>query len=306
MPIGDKNKYDLSVVDELLKVKDVVGWYTRNWDGDFCVDEKYVKYVHLPPDMDDVNFDLNRTHPKDKWKPYDCTYESIDLILQWIRANCKDQDGKPKRTKGTTYFCQFFTEQNRHLISEHAQNPDNIKYAKWSHVFERYLVSSDLGKKPDPSQPISDYEGFHCVYRSQIGEHSLLYGAEIDGLSNVDDLKNLNKAKLVELKVCKESLDLQSFSRHRLFKWWTQGILAKIDSVVVGYRNEEGFIRHLEELKLADMTERAKYVMKDAMDTDVYEFKWYPKEKNVSGIKLHPENNCNFLPEQFKEWLASA
>ncbi|XP_059470023.1 decapping and exoribonuclease protein-like [Neocloeon triangulifer] len=356
LEIEDDDEYDLSDVDELFKVQDVVGWYNKDLHGNYCVDEKHAKYVYLPANMSRVNFDLKRLHNDDIWKPQVEMKESIDSILRWVTENCKDEEGKPKRpeadfvcyrgllyrvmcvpyenkeslkicairTKGTTYLCQFFTEQNRTDKLAQAENADLAKFTKWGHVFEHYMVSDEPGKQPDPSQPMSEYEELNCVYRSQLGPHSLVYGAEIDGLSKKDDLQNLFNARLMELKTCRENPNPYSFSKYKLIKWWAQSILAKIDSVVVGYRNDEGCVRSLEAMKVKDIPKKAKgwsapksmvflkdflnfvkHVMRDATETDIFEFVWYPGDMNYSGQKLPSGNECNFFPVWFQEWLAS-
>jgi hypothetical protein len=54
---------------------------------------------------------------------------------------------------------------------------------------------------------------------------------------------------------------------------------------------------------LKDFLNFAKYVMKDANSTDVYEFIWYPNNINYTARKLPEGNSCHFLPDWFDEWL---
>jgi len=54
---------------------------------------------------------------------------------------------------------------------------------------------------------------------------------------------------------------------------------------------------------LKDFLNFAKYVMKDAQSTDVYEFVWYPNEVNYVATKLPDGNDCHFFPDWFDLWL---
>ncbi|XP_065340141.1 decapping nuclease DXO homolog [Cloeon dipterum] len=354
MELEDDDLYDLSDVDDLFKVKQIAGWYNKDRHGNYCKDEQYAKYLYLPRNMKQVSFDLNQKHEEDVYKPQIEMKESIDSILKWVVENSKDSEGKPKspdadfvcyrgilyqlmcvpyqnkdslrvcaiKAKGTTYLCQFFTEENRKDRQAQAENPDMAKFTKWGHKFEHYMVSDEPGKPPDATQPMSQYEELNIVYQSMLGPNTLIYAAEIDGLTKKEDLQDLYQAKLIELKTCHQNANNYSFCRHKLIKWWTQSMLAKIDSIVVGYRNDEGMVKRLEQMAVANIPKMAKgwsaprcvvflrdflsfvkHVMKDATESDVFEFVWYPGESSYSARKLPPGNNCNFLPDWFQSWL---
>lgn len=70
------------------------------------------------------------------------------------------------------------------------------------------------GEAPNADEPLSELEEMCCIFRSQIGEHKLLYGAEIDGLPNEEALSDLSSANFVELKTCKENPSEYSFTRY--------------------------------------------------------------------------------------------
>jgi hypothetical protein len=96
LEIEDDDMYDLSDIDEVLKIQEVCGWYNKDEQGNYCKDEKHVKYLHLPSNMSRVNYDLNREHVNDIRKPAAEMKESIDSILKWVSLNSKDDDGKSK------------------------------------------------------------------------------------------------------------------------------------------------------------------------------------------------------------------
>jgi hypothetical protein len=86
-------------------------------------------------------------------------------------------------------------------------------FEKWQFFAKFVQIADSPSTQPDPSQPMSEYEELNCVYKSQIGANSLIYGAEIDGLKKREDLDNLFDAKMIELKTCRQNPNPYSFSK---------------------------------------------------------------------------------------------
>lgn len=82
-------------VTDTFKVSSVCGWYTLDSAGKYCEDKKYVKYLHMPEDMN-VNFDLTKSHADDVHKSQEKMKESIEELLRWISTHSKGENGKPK------------------------------------------------------------------------------------------------------------------------------------------------------------------------------------------------------------------
>jgi hypothetical protein len=45
------------------------------------------------------------------------------------------------KVKGTTYLCQFFTEENKKQKLAQAEDKDIAKFTRWGHTFEHFMVS---------------------------------------------------------------------------------------------------------------------------------------------------------------------
>ena len=100
-------------------------------------------------------------------------------------------------------------------------------------------------------------------FRSRLGPHSLVYGAEMDGLipgfktinnededdANIVDRVDLNASSFVELKTSRK-IDhpgqLRSLRRFKLIKWWCQSYAVGIGVVCAGMRDDDGRVLTLD------------------------------------------------------------
>jgi hypothetical protein len=69
----------------------VISWYAMKnasfGESGYCgQDESCLRYLHLPENLENVNFDLNLSHPDDDYmlEAYDQT-ENISDLLTWIK-----------------------------------------------------------------------------------------------------------------------------------------------------------------------------------------------------------------------------
>lgn len=87
-------------------------------------------------------------------------------------------------------------------------------------------------------------EEFCCVVKLKLEEVRILMAAEIDC---ADEEK-----KYVELKTSKQiasQRDSASFEKFKLLKFWLQSFLAGVPRVLVGFRDDAGFVRELQSLQ---------------------------------------------------------
>lgn len=102
-----------------------------------------------------------------------------------------------------------------------------------------YLIDHPL-HKPDLSVPLNMCEKFHCVFKSQFGAHSLLYGAEIDAVSSeelITDTLIGKSYELIELKTVGYNNNFYSkLNAEKVLLWWSQIYLVGIDKVVCGLK----------------------------------------------------------------------
>lgn len=114
--------------------------------------------------------------------------------------------------------------------------------------------------KPNPSEPLNECEKFHCMFKTNFGNHSLLYGAEIDGISSQQPITDTLVGKtfeLIELKtfpMCKKQGKVCiNISLKRLLTWWSQNYLADINKIICGLKDETTTVRMIKEYPTHDL-----------------------------------------------------
>ncbi len=112
---------------------------------------------------------------------------------------------------------------------------------------------------------MNECEEFCCVFRTRLGKHSVVYGAEMDGVAVSDSVLgssggaealDLNREEFVELKTTKD-LDHpgqeRNFRRFKLIKWWCQSFLVGIGTVVAGFRDDAGRVTSVAEYPVREI-----------------------------------------------------
>lgn len=91
--------------------------------------------------------------------------------------------------------------------------------------------------------PLNECEEFRCVFKTKFGNHSLLYAAEIDGISSeqpIEDTLIGKKFKIIELKTLplyeRNGNLYGKLTPDRAIGWWSQNYLAGIDTTVCGLK----------------------------------------------------------------------
>ena len=127
----------------------------------------------------------------------------------------------------------------------------------------------------DPIPPVIESEEFCCMFRTRLGAHSIVYGAEMDGLEVNDRLNgltgdvdgiDLNGETFVELKTSRivehpgqvgwtgnfpEKLlhhhqnsvfQERTLKKFKQIKWWCQSFLVGVPTIVCGFRDDDGVV----------------------------------------------------------------
>jgi hypothetical protein len=85
----------------------ILGWYTKDKNGEYQgEDESLLKYVFIPKNLKEVNFDLNASHELDDYKipkKYKFTGK-IDTLFHWIVNNSANDLGGPKRYVSLSFY----------------------------------------------------------------------------------------------------------------------------------------------------------------------------------------------------------
>jgi len=107
---------------------------------------------------------------------------------------------------------------------------------------------------PDPSLPLNECEEFHCIFKSKFGDYSLLYGAEIDGISSKEPIMDIlidKTVEFIELKtfpMYNENGDIcGTISPERALSCWSQNYLANVNKLVCGLKDRSAVVRMIRE-----------------------------------------------------------
>lgn len=113
---------------------------------------------------------------------------------------------------------------------------------------------------PNTNVPVNESAEFCCMFSLRLAGTELLYCAEMDGIESSQRIDwptvNLNELRFVELKVNKSPRaywQREQFGKHKLRNWWCQSVLAGIQNIIVGERDEPGIVNKLNELKVKDL-----------------------------------------------------
>ncbi|CAB3237291.1 unnamed protein product [Arctia plantaginis] len=172
--------------------------------------------------------------------------------------------------KGNIYLCARDTDDK---INRKLNMTDRDKqFTSWGYKFEQYLLSDEPYSEPNPDVPVDETEEFSLVFTTNLNSHTIVYGAEMDGLrcdqgpvskppteQGPDEIVNyFNTKQFIELKTNRHidhPRQETSFRRFKSKKWWCQSFLVGIDTIVCGYRNDDGIV---EELRICDVKDLAK------------------------------------------------
>ncbi|CAL1688530.1 unnamed protein product [Lasius platythorax] len=240
-----------------------------------------MKYYIPPPDFDNVSFDLKNFTSTRSNLP---SYIKLDDMLRWISENfnrlkkplsaqgdqwldidficrrgvlrtllCTPYKKKDKwiicaaKYRGTIYLCEFYTNERER---QHANKTAEEKFGSWGRKFEQYMVADQPSHKPDPSVPLNECAKFHCIFKANFGDHSLLYVAEIDGILSEQCITDTLIGKTFELIELK-TMSMEQYNAigtvggkydtifvEKAISWWSQNYLAKVEKIICGLRKQ--------------------------------------------------------------------
>lgn len=242
--------------------------------------------------------------------------------------------------RGTIYLRQMDTDAK--LKAEANKSESQQRMCSWGYKFEQYTLD-DLRKECAESfnehrklPPVNENEEFCCLFRTRLGTHSVVYGAEMDGYRlrtpsegplNLDDFDLNQDGHFIELKTSRviDSPRLEaSFARHKIIKWWCQSFLVCIPVVTCGFRNDHGIVNRLTDYPTAKLPSiGANFWLPNVcmnfldsfltfskatiLDEDVlYRFWWDPSASEVHVVKPKHQDTNFVMPQWYKDEIFSA
>ncbi len=111
----------------------------------------------------------------------------------------------------------------------------------WGFKFEQYMGASSPNGLPCLDSAIDNNNTFNSVVRARLCSHRLLFVGEIDCMHPETN-------KYLELKTSRFFTSLRQENNFHWFKtakWWAQSYLLDIERILVGFRDDFGFVRQL-------------------------------------------------------------
>ncbi|GAU96106.1 hypothetical protein RvY_07596 [Ramazzottius varieornatus] len=233
----------------------------------------------------------------------------------WIICVCK--------IDGILYLSSF--ENDAAAAKRLGQSQQDSKFEYWGFKFEQYMTT-DPADREVLKEPVTNFDGFHSVLYSKLGETGILFGGEMDCFDpNLDPKTTSAPATYVELKTSRLlSTDNQrrQFCSQKLLKFWAQSFVAGVPTIVIGFRNDQGNVSQTEELRTQDISKIVKssgepwspavcvnflndfltFVRRTAVeeyDKAVYRFVWCPGWEKVEFHEEAPDSKWKFIPDWY-------
>ncbi|KAJ1667803.1 decapping endonuclease targeting mRNA [Coemansia sp. RSA 1646] len=98
------------------------------------------------------------------------------------------------------------------------------------------------------------------VFRTRLGAHSIISGAEIDCIDGEKpaEFPSRSYRELKTANVLDTERKVLMFERYKLLKFWAQSFIAGTPVVTVGYRNANGMLCGIEDIRTQDMPRRVR------------------------------------------------
>lgn len=341
-----------------------IGCFSLDCDRKYCDDKHQLKYIVMPRRLSGLCMDLNNGYSKTIKKDFGKT-EKLNTLLKWIVShqervkqtyqdhlvssnlkmsfvcfrglltavsatiyeNKEDWLICATKFRSVIYLCAFDTEQD---INRREKMTEREKLmCSWGYKFEQYMTADSVNGKPNTSVPVNEKEEFCSVMKGKLGNHTILFSAEVDGedpaFYNNPNHNPTSMQQYVELKtsrIISNERQHRNFCRYKLIKWWLQSFLAGVPQIVCGFRDDDGIVRDLEVFKVQSIPKLAcdlwspaacfnfcccfldyvKYcVVKDDPHV-VYKFYWKPGS-DITCEELDSPSEYQILPEWYLQNL---
>ncbi|KAJ2036323.1 decapping endonuclease targeting mRNA [Coemansia sp. S16] len=99
------------------------------------------------------------------------------------------------------------------------------------------------------------------VFKTRLGNHSIISGAEVDCIDQEKPSTAPNRVyrELKTSGILDNHRKVESFERHKLLKFWAQSFIAGIPMVTVGFRDNDGILRSVEDFRTQDIPRLVKH-----------------------------------------------
>ncbi|KAJ1907254.1 decapping endonuclease targeting mRNA [Tieghemiomyces parasiticus] len=165
--------------------------------------------------------------------------------------------------KGTIHLEEHMTEDRLDRERALPQHVRRLMYSgyRFETVSTLDFDPRELQGRDDPrisaryDKDTNNLSEFNCVFKTKLGDHSILMGAEIDCVCYGMEKEGRGE-RYLELKtstLINSPSSRESFEKHKLLRYYIQSFLAGIPQIHVGFRDPRGVLRAIRSFKTAEI-----------------------------------------------------
>jgi len=214
-----------------------------------------------------------------------------------------------------------------------AMSQDLMSY--WGYKFETlslldqhwcYTERSEIEAR-DAAQ-VSNYAQYCSIVRTGFGKSKMVIGGEVDAVFDTKPLEPGAPVNWVELKTTAELINEKEVNKYerKLLKFWAQSFLLGVPKIIVGFRDQQGWLHRLEELDTQSIPDKMLKTgrrawdgqtcinfasaflewLKATINTDgVWRIRKREKSSVLEVFRLEESGTGNILSDAFVEWRTS-
>jgi len=214
-----------------------------------------------------------------------------------------------------------------------AMSQDLMSY--WGYKFETislldrhwcYTDRSEIETREEAQ--VSNYAQYCSIVRTGFGKSKIVIGGEVDAVFDVKPPVLGASVNWVELKTTAELVNEKEVNKYerKLLKFWAQSFLLGVPKIIVGFRDQQGWLQRLEELDTQAIPDKIQKTgrrlwdgqtcinfasaflewLKATIDTDgVWRIRKREKSPVLEVFKLEESGTGNLLSDAFVEWRTS-
>ncbi|KAI9279752.1 RAI1 like PD-XK nuclease-domain-containing protein [Sporodiniella umbellata] len=249
-------------------------------------DSREMKYYY-PPTGKDLTVGYNAFIQRDETMPEHLD-TLLDALTEWKSRETLSTQADIVTWRGilTKLLCTPFSRKDRwelratryngtlyieeRSLKEEKTESDRMKQmCYWGYRFETMSTISELPgqvKKAtleQRNQESANTNVQYCVVvKTKLGQNSIIMGAEVDCCRDKkpeDPYRQMsNYVELKTSRILQNQRNEYSFKRYKLLKFWAQSFLVGIPRVICGFRDDEGQIMEVKEIKTLEIPRQVR------------------------------------------------
>lgn len=175
---------------------------------------------------------------------------------------------------------------------------------------------------------VSNYAQYCSIVRTGFGGSKVILGGEVDAVQDVKPSEQGAPINWVELKTTAELVNEKEQTKYerKLLKFWAQSFLLGVPKIVVGFRDQQGWVQRLEELDTQTIPDHMARTnrrlwdgqtcinfasmllgwLKHTINTEgVWRIRKLAKSPEIELFRIEATGTGSILSDSFIEWRTS-